>query len=157
MGRSCIVHCGRIPVYFRWRQVEPNTIIALWLQNLLRPLRCVSYAGESQRLVFRCHRKAVRCSNLLTDEIARELSGTQDSDSTPGSTATVEGDRKRRADRKVRLAESIDKVGTTKGIRANFEDTTNGMSPQFKKVISTVMEAFKLEPLRVESNWNGYV
>ena len=95
------------------------------------------------------------CGNLLPDDVAREISGTQDSDSTLGSTGTVEGDRKRRADSEVRSAESSAKVGITKGKRAKVEDPTNGMSAHFKEVISTVMEVFKPEPSRVESTTGG--
>ena len=52
------------------------------------------------------------CNNLLPDDVAREYTGTRESNDSAGSTGTAEGDRKRRADKNSRAKEDSVSVGT---------------------------------------------
>lgn len=94
------------------------------------------------------------CNNLLSDDVARECSGTGADDEGAGSTGTTGGDRKRRADAKRRAAEASVRVGTsTKKMKP--EASASGLTEHFKEVVATVVEAFKPEPMGTESGARG--
>ena len=121
----------------------------------LAPLRRVSFARNRNVWLFgeadmQYPTLIEVCNNLLPDDVAREYPGTRESNDSAGSTGTVEGDRKRRADTNSRAKEASVSVGTSrKKVKAEASGSA-AMTDQFKGVLATVVEAFKPEPLRAE-------
>ena len=97
------------------------------------------------------------CNNLLPDDVVREYPGIRESNDSAGSTVTVDGDRKRRADTNSRAKEASVSVGTRGKKRKAEASGRAAMMDHFKEVLAMVAEAFRPEPLSAEPVASGSI